>query len=197
MPQTPVLVPLLNANEPEARLVEIHVKDAQPVQKGDLLFTIETTKAASDVESPESGFVRMVAAEGDTLAVGDLLALITASADEALEHTPRSLPAASPADSPSTPGDAAPAALRITKPARALAESLGLDLSALPTDRLVTEAVVRQLAGESAPRHRSGYCAHAAASPATGCRNHQHGPTAPNSDCANAADPHNAPRAPY
>lgn len=155
MPQTPVLVPLLNANEPEARLVEIHVKDAQPVQKGDLLFTIETTKAASDVEAPEGGFVRMVAAEGDTLAVGDLLALITASADEALEQTSRSLPAAPQPVSPSAPETPAPVSLRITKPARALAESLGLQLSALPTDRLVTEAVVRQLAGESAPRPAS------------------------------------------
>ncbi|MFA5810552.1 MAG: acetyltransferase, partial [Thermoleophilia bacterium] len=36
---------------------------------------------------------------------------------------------------------------RITKPARALAESLGVDLVTLPTDRLVTEEVVRQAAG--------------------------------------------------
>src|SRR5512136_2241980 len=98
MLQTPVLVPLLNANEPEARLVDVHIKDAQAVQKGDLLFTIETTKAASDVEAPESGFVRVVVDEGATLAVGDVLAYITATADEALEQTPRSLPADKSAD---------------------------------------------------------------------------------------------------
>jgi sugar O-acyltransferase (sialic acid O-acetyltransferase NeuD family) len=146
---TPVLVPLLNANEPEARLVDVHIKDAQAVQKGDLLFTIETTKAASDVEAPESGFVRMVADEGATLAVGDVLAYITATADEALEQTPRSLPADKSADSPARLASAAPAGLRITKPARALAESLGLDLATLPTDRLVTEVIVRKLADSS------------------------------------------------
>ena len=35
-----ILVPLLNANEPEARLVHIHVSDGQAVEKGTLLFTL-------------------------------------------------------------------------------------------------------------------------------------------------------------
>src|SRR5512140_3255056 len=83
MGQIPVPVPLLNANEPEARLVALHVQDGQRVEKDALLFTIETTKAAADVESPAAGFVRILAAEGDTLAVGDRLAMITATADEA------------------------------------------------------------------------------------------------------------------
>jgi sugar O-acyltransferase (sialic acid O-acetyltransferase NeuD family) len=41
--------------------------------------------------------------------------------------------------------DTAPAALRITRPARSLAQALDLDLSTLPTDRLITEAFLRQL----------------------------------------------------
>jgi sugar O-acyltransferase (sialic acid O-acetyltransferase NeuD family) len=137
-----ILVPLLNANEPEARLVGIHVKDGQPVEKGALLFTLETTKAAADVESAEAGFVRILAAEGDTLAVGDALALITDSADEPLDR-PRPGETAAAAGVP-------PSDLRITKPARELAGRLAVDLSVLPTDRLVTEAVVRQFAGAPA-----------------------------------------------
>lgn len=146
MSQIPVLVPLLNANEPEARLVGLHVKDKQAVEKGAILFTIETTKAAADVESPEAGFVRLVANEGDTLAVGDTLALITATADEALDPFTRSeSPATQPKDTP------LPGQLRITRPARALAENLGLDLSTLPGDRLVTEAVIREWMRASTP----------------------------------------------
>ena len=80
-----ILVPLLNANEPEARLVGIHVKDGQRVEKGTLLFTLETTKAAADVESTERGFVRLIAQEGDTLSVGDRLAFITESPDESID----------------------------------------------------------------------------------------------------------------
>ena len=136
MIKSEVLVPLLNANEPEAKLVNVHVRDGQAVDSGTILFTIETTKAAADIESPAGGYVRLLVVEGATLAVGDRLAVITASADEKVEIPGREdVPAASAGD------------LRITKPARLLAESLGLDLATLPTDRLVTEALVRQLAG--------------------------------------------------
>jgi len=140
MVKSEILVPLLNANEPEARLAGIHVKDGQAVEKGALLFTIETTKAASDIESSEAGFVRLLAKEGDTLAVGDKLAVITASADEPLpllDIHPSSV-------------ILLPSSLRITKPARTLAESLGVNLATLPTDRLVTEDIIRQHAGTAA-----------------------------------------------
>jgi sugar O-acyltransferase (sialic acid O-acetyltransferase NeuD family) len=143
MPPLPILVPLLNANEPEARLVEIHAQAGAPVQKGDLLFTLETTKAAAEVEAPEAGFFRPVAETGATLAVGEILAYLTVSADEPLPVNSEQLPVISERSS----ADKLPGALRLTKPARALAETLGLDLAHLPTDRLVTEAVVREQAG--------------------------------------------------
>jgi len=132
-----ILVPLLNANEPEARLVKIHVQEGQKVEKGALLFTLETTKAAAEVEAPASGFVRLLAHEEETLSVGDKLAVITASAEEALDIQKGRQPAVPAGD------------LRITKPARLLAESLKIELSRLPRDRLVTEGVVRQIAGRS------------------------------------------------
>jgi sugar O-acyltransferase (sialic acid O-acetyltransferase NeuD family) len=144
MIKSEILVPLLNANEPEARLVGIHVKDGQAVEKGSPLFTLETTKVAAEVESPESGFIRILAREGDILAVGDRLAVITETAEELVENVGR--------------GDVhrrlgvgtslAPTELRITKPARELAERLGIDLAALPSDRLVTESVIREVAGK-------------------------------------------------
>jgi sugar O-acyltransferase (sialic acid O-acetyltransferase NeuD family) len=141
MIKSEILVPLLNANEPEARLAAVHVKDGQAVEKGALLFTIETTKAASDIESPEAGFVRLLAAEGDTRLVGDRLAVITETADEPLPQA---------ADLHPSSFISHHSSLRITKPARALAASLGVDLAALPADRLVTEEVVRQFAGAAA-----------------------------------------------
>ena len=141
MIKSEILVPLLNANEPEARLVGIHAKDGQAVEKGAVLFTIETTKAASDIESPETGFVRLLAKEGDTLAVGDRLAVITETVNEPVEIPPRGDVYSAPIEPPLS------GTIRITKPARALAESLAMDLATLPTDQLVTEEVVRQFAG--------------------------------------------------
>ena len=132
MIKSEILVPLLNANEPEAQLIEIHAKDGQVVEKGAILFSIETTKAASDIEAPENGFLRLLAKEGDTLQVGDRLAVITETSNEAIEILK--------VLQPSVPA----AKLRITAPARKLAESFGMDLTKLPNDRLVTEEVVRQ-----------------------------------------------------
>ena len=131
-----ILVPLLNANEPEARLVAIHVKDRQRVEKGALLFTLETTKAATDIQAPEAGYIRLQVVEGDTLEVNESLAVITETADE-LE-----ISEAEPPAKPSTD------VLRITRPARELSERLGLDIGALPTDRLVTESIIRELASQ-------------------------------------------------
>jgi sugar O-acyltransferase (sialic acid O-acetyltransferase NeuD family) len=142
-------LPLLNTNEPEARLVAVHVTEGQAVKKGVRLFTIETTKATSEIEAPDEGFIRILVEEGAILAVGDRLAVITESADEKIDIVKGS-------DKYEPDAGASPIGynhavlhgdLRITKPAQALADSLGLDLRVLPTDQLVTEEVVRQLAG--------------------------------------------------
>jgi sugar O-acyltransferase (sialic acid O-acetyltransferase NeuD family) len=135
MIKSEIFVPLLNANEPEARLVEIHVKDQQAVKKGLRLFTIETTKATSDIESPETGFVHVLAIEGAMLSVGDRLAVITETANEEINGSgTRGLLSLSEKS------------LRITKPAQTMADLLGVDLTTLPTDLLVTEEIVRQVA---------------------------------------------------
>jgi sugar O-acyltransferase (sialic acid O-acetyltransferase NeuD family) len=143
MPPIPILVPLLNANEPEARLVTVHVKDGQPVKRGDVLFTIETTKAAADIEAPEAGFIRLQAQPGETLAVGEPLAFITLTPDEYVEQAAPANPSLDALQASSTVQPVG--GLRITRPARLLAESLGIDLSTLPTDRLVTESVLREI----------------------------------------------------
>ena len=154
MIKSEILVPLLNANEPEARLVGIHVEDGQTVEKGSALFTLETTKAAAEVEAPESGFIRVLAKEGDILEVGDRLAYITEIIDEPLPQVAELHPFTSfRAGSSSfilhpSPSILHPSPLRITKPARELAERLGVDLAALPPDRLVTESVIREVAGK-------------------------------------------------
>ena len=151
MPIISVPVPLLNANEPEARLVAVHIQDGSPVNKGELIFTIETTKAAADIEAPEAGFLRLVAHEGDTLAVGDRLAYITSTSDEVVELPEQEpIPARQNGTQPAT-ANPVEGELRITKPARELAESLGIELSSLPTGRLITEAVIRQMSGQSNP----------------------------------------------
>ncbi|MGZ6346845.1 MAG: NeuD/PglB/VioB family sugar acetyltransferase [Anaerolineales bacterium] len=135
MIKSEIIVPLLNANEPEARIVSIHVKDGQTIEKGLLLFTVETTKAATEITSPEAGFIHLLAREGDTLSVGDRLAVITGKIDD-----PVNIQVKERSSLPAKDG------LRITKPAKVLAESLGVDLASLNFEGLVTVDVIRQLA---------------------------------------------------
>jgi sugar O-acyltransferase (sialic acid O-acetyltransferase NeuD family) len=139
MIKSEILIPLLNANEPEARLVGIHAKDGQAIEKGVLLFTIETTKATADIISPEKGYLYILAKEGDILSVGERLAVITEKIGEKIQVneslTQKNLP---------------PSKFRITKPARTLAESLGINIAELPGSDLITEQVIRQIAGEKA-----------------------------------------------
>jgi sugar O-acyltransferase (sialic acid O-acetyltransferase NeuD family) len=86
-----------------------------------------------------------VARQGDTLAVGEPLAYISASLDEILPA--RELPTAERPDPGLTLSQRGAGELRITRPARALAETLGIDPATLPRDRLITESGLRDLAG--------------------------------------------------
>jgi len=132
-----ILVPLLNANEPEAKLVGVHVKDGQLVNQGDILFSLETTKATSDVEAPVSGFIHLPASIDDNVSVGDLLGWISDKKEDVLKKIQNNIKKTNIG------------ALRITEPARSLAAQLGVDLEKLPTDRLVTEAMIRDIVKEN------------------------------------------------
>ncbi len=146
--ETPVTFPLLNPNEPEALLAALHVKEGQQVAAGDLLATIETTKSAADLQAEQAGFIaglRLTA--GETARAGDILCYI---ADDAAWRPPEPARPSGMADAADPLSAPAPAGLRITKPALALARRLGLDISQIPTDRLVTESMVRALLSKPA-----------------------------------------------
>lgn len=126
---------MLNANEPEATIVEILVEDGACVAAGDIVFTIETTKAAADVEVEADGYFRPSVTIGETLRVGDVIGYVTEMADEPLPK--KEEPVINDATSANE--------LRITGPARALAERNGFVLEQLPKDRLITESFIREL----------------------------------------------------
>ncbi len=146
--ETTVTIPLLNPNEPEALLAALHVKEGQQVAAGDLLATIETTKSAADLQAEQAGFIAGLRLEaGQTAHAGEVLCYIA-------EHPGWSPPEpARPFGQTDTVDSLAlspPEGRRITQPALALARQLGLDMSRLPADRLVTESMVRSLLVEPA-----------------------------------------------
>jgi sugar O-acyltransferase (sialic acid O-acetyltransferase NeuD family) len=137
MAEKNVLVPLVNANEPEAKLIEIHVNDGQLVKQGDLLFSLETTKATAEIESPVSGFIYLMSVENNNYLVGDVLAVI--SEEKIIVRNKKF-----GTNLKDKKND-----LRITEPARNLATRLGLDFKKLPKDRLITEDLIIELAGSN------------------------------------------------
>jgi sugar O-acyltransferase (sialic acid O-acetyltransferase NeuD family) len=141
----PVRIPLLNPNEPEALLASLLVEEDEPIQSGEPLAVIETTKSTAEVLAEQSGFVvGLRFAPGEMVSAGDVLGYIGESPD-AMDPD---LPPWSEGDA--SPGEeAAPGGLRITEPARALALEKGLDLDSLPKGPLVTRHMVAErTAGE-------------------------------------------------
>jgi len=133
----PVLIPLLNPNEPDAVLVGIHVTIGQWVEPGDLLCTLETTKSAADLEAESSGYVTGLQAQpGQSLHAGQIFCYLSDSPPEA----------GSASSDPAAQADAAlPPGLRITQPALLLAQDLGIRLADLPLGPLITESTLRQI----------------------------------------------------
>jgi sugar O-acyltransferase (sialic acid O-acetyltransferase NeuD family) len=128
-----VLVPLLNPNEPESRLVAIHAPDGAQVKRGQALVTLETTKSSVEVEADAAGYVAGLQAKvGDLLRAGDRLCWLAASRDwrpPHIEQPVTELPL--------------PDGLRLTAPALALARAAGFDLGWLPIGPLITEGQLR------------------------------------------------------
>jgi sugar O-acyltransferase (sialic acid O-acetyltransferase NeuD family) len=139
-----VLIPLLNPNEPEARIVSLTVEEGQFIDEGDVLCTLETTKSTAELIAENDGYViSLNFIEGDTARAGDQFCFLAKSKDwlpEIITLSDRSVD-----DSKSVEGiqSEIPEGLRISKHALNLAKSNNLDLSKLPIGPLVTEKIVK------------------------------------------------------
>jgi acetyltransferase EpsM len=133
-----VVVPLLNPNEPEAQLNACHVRNGQYVEAGEPLFTLETTKSVHEVTAERAGYV--VALEilpGRRVHAGALLCWLADDPDWQAPITGQLT---------SEAADDQPSGLRITEPARRLAEQLGVELTQFPEGPLITEMMVEAIA---------------------------------------------------
>lgn len=136
-----VVLPLLNANEPESFLAKVHVLEGQSVRAGDVLATLETTKSSGEVTAEHDGYVVGLRLEqGQMARAGEVLCYLAET-----PTNPSPVQSAAPAVKPEPAEPEVPEGLRITRPALALAREHGLDLHQLPHGPLVVEAQVREL----------------------------------------------------
>ena len=121
MTVTRVILPKLGLTMDEGRLVAWHKKEGDRVEKGEVLFEVETDKATLEIEASTSGVVRRILLPVDASApVATVIALIADTADEPLPSgsesvAPAGMPAASPLarnDSPAPSSRENPSAAR-------------------------------------------------------------------------------------
>jgi pyruvate dehydrogenase E2 component (dihydrolipoamide acetyltransferase) len=141
---TRVILPKLGLTMDEGRLVAWHKKEGDRVEKGEILFEVETDKANLEIEASASGIVRRILLPADASApVATVIALIADTADEPLGDiaaAPAGMPAASPLarnDSPAPAGaslsssDGSAERVRSSPAARKRAQELGVDINAV------------------------------------------------------------------
>jgi pyruvate dehydrogenase E2 component (dihydrolipoamide acetyltransferase) len=167
-----VRLPQLGQTMEEGTIVNCLVKVGDEVNKGDVIFEIETDKATLEMESPADGFVKHILVEVDeTLTVGAPL-LVLGDKDE---EVPQSFVDSLKGGAPAVPSEAAPveqaapveaakAEPQPSKPtgrvmasprAKKLAGELGVDLTALtgtgPAGK-ITEQDVKQAAASKSTK---------------------------------------------
>jgi pyruvate/2-oxoglutarate dehydrogenase complex dihydrolipoamide acyltransferase (E2) component len=67
---TPLTIPKLEMSMTEGVLAEWLVPDGTHVKEGDPIYTLETGKAAQEIQSPASGTLMQRAQPGETYPVG-------------------------------------------------------------------------------------------------------------------------------
>jgi 2-oxoglutarate dehydrogenase E2 component (dihydrolipoamide succinyltransferase) len=135
-----VEVPSLGESVTQAILIKWHKQDGEQVAQDEAIAELETDKANADINAPKAGVLRRVKNEGDTVAVGEVIARIDAvgvgSAAPAPAPTASGAAATpSPAPSPSTPAGAGRGAgkLEDLSPAtRRIVEESKVDPSGIP-----------------------------------------------------------------
>ena len=156
MSVTRVIMPKLGLTMDEGRLIAWHKAEGDRVVEGEVLFEVETDKAAMEVPATTSGFLRrLLAKPDDVVPVATTVAILTTTADEPLAavEPPRTARSSEPAP-PRTDSLSSSSLDRVaTSPAaRKLAQQLGIDLATVRPksgSRITTEDVEAAAAAAS------------------------------------------------
>jgi pyruvate dehydrogenase E2 component (dihydrolipoamide acetyltransferase) len=102
---TPVLMPVIGQDLTKGRILEWRKKTGDPVTKGEVIASVESEKAAFDVESPATGTLSQILFEADTEAeVLKPIAYITATGETSVPApAPKPVAAPKPTPPPTTP----------------------------------------------------------------------------------------------
>jgi pyruvate dehydrogenase E2 component (dihydrolipoamide acetyltransferase) len=143
---TDVIMPALGVAQQTGTLLKWFKSEGQSVSKGEPLMEIETDKATVEIEAAASGILADVTArEGETVPVGQTIALIIAPG-ESVANAPkasRSAPAAQPLPQGEGRGEGLPVVTTQTAPAQTPGAPAGARILASPAaKRLAREKAI-------------------------------------------------------
>ena len=118
------LLPVEDINDDKATIVRLAFQNGEYVQKGDVIYEFETTKALVEVDAEHEGYIFYAVREADTPSTGQLVCVITDQADYRFEQ-----PETEEEDRPYT----------LTKKALALVEQHDIDLGMLNLSGIVRQ----------------------------------------------------------
>lgn len=125
-----VLIPRLGVNDDVVTIGEWLVKDGDWVSKGQDIVVYETTKETAEGQATVDGYIHILVSQGEERAVGAVIAQI----DESL--SPRIVKEETKKNVDSR---------KYTKKAEALIAQYQIDVSSLPTDRIIREKDIESL----------------------------------------------------
>ncbi len=139
---TEVTMPQLGESVTEGTITKWFKGVGDAVAMDEVLFEVSTDKVDSEVPSPVAGFLTEIRApEGETVEVGDVIAVVSAEAPAAAPAEPPA--GAAPADAAPPPPPPAPAAPSVPAPPAAPTPA------AAPAAGVVVSPLVRRLATEA------------------------------------------------
>ncbi|MFP1631851.1 biotin/lipoyl-containing protein [Zhengella sp. ZM62] len=125
-----VIMPALGMAQETGKIIAWLKQPGDAVAEGDPLFEVETDKAAMEVEAQADGFLGQVSASaGEDVPVGQVVAIIADSAEEAAAAGSAAAPASAQAEPEGADGDSLPEGENVIMPALGMAQDTGLIVS--------------------------------------------------------------------
>jgi len=145
-----VTVPQLGVNDEMATIVEWHVSDESTVSIGELLCTLETTKATFDVEAETTGHVVHLVDASSEVRISQPIALIGLTLETLKAEKDRYASRVRPESSTQ---EAAGGPVKATQKAKDLAQRLAVDLAKISAAGIIREQDVLQYHEKTSATH--------------------------------------------
>ena len=124
-----LVIPTINVNDIKVTIGSIQKKNLEFIEKGEMLYSVETSKAAEDYNAELSGYVVLYIEDGDEVEVGKSAGMIFEDLEEAKVKQAEVAAAKEKIKKLSS--------VNASKKAIAYAEELGFDITLIKKDGII------------------------------------------------------------